>query len=172
VSDEVEEIARRLAAQATKPSTCRDLARRLVRARDRLHACCDRGVAQAELADAAALSQFHFARLFRAAFGLAPIAYHRRLRLERAAGLLAAGGRTLAEVAELTGYSDQVALAHAFRKAFGIAPQAWAAQARGEKALPAPARAAPRRVQPAALPPLHTLAAASPAARPGARVAA
>ncbi|MGQ0588553.1 MAG: helix-turn-helix domain-containing protein [Sphingosinicella sp.] len=111
---------------AAKPSTRRDLYQRLDRARAHLHDHLDRGVALAELATIARLSQFHLARYFKLAFGQAPIAYHRALRLERAARFLAAGEGSVAQAAEATGYSDAVALGHAFRKHFGQPPQQYA----------------------------------------------
>ena len=111
---------------AAKPSTRRDLYQRLDRARGHLHDHLDRGVALAELASVARLSQFHLARYFKLAFGQAPIAYHRALRLERAARFLAAGEGSVAQAAEATGYSDAVALSHAFRKHFGQPPQQYA----------------------------------------------
>lgn len=109
-----------------KLSTRRELHRRLERARGFLHEHHGRAVSLTEMASVAGLSQFHLARYFKAAFGKSPIAYHRELRLERAAALLRAGGKSVAEVAEATGYSDQVALCHAFRRRYGRPPSAWA----------------------------------------------
>lgn len=112
--------------KAAKPSTRRNLYQRLERARAHLHEHLDRSVTLAELGSIAGLSQFHLARYFKLAFGAAPIAYHRKLRLGRAADLLAAGAGSVAEAAEAAGYSDATALSHAFRKQFGRAPQQWA----------------------------------------------
>jgi AraC-like DNA-binding protein len=111
--------------KAAKPSTRRELYRRLERARGYLHEHDCRGVTLSEMALAAGLSQFHLARYFKSAFGRSPISYHRGLRLARAAELLAQGGRSVAEVAEATGYSDQVALSHAFRREYGAPPHLW-----------------------------------------------
>lgn len=115
--------------KAAKLSTRRELYRRLERARSFLHDHDDRGVTLGEMAGVAGLSQFHLARYFKDAFGAAPIAYHRTLRLARAAGLLA-GGHSVAAAAEATGYSDQVALSHAFRRHYGAPPQLWAQRRR------------------------------------------
>jgi AraC family transcriptional regulator len=115
--------------KAAKASTRRELYRRLERARGFLHDHDDRGVTLAEMASVAGLSQFHLARYFKSAFGRAPIAYHRDLRLARAAGLLESG-RSVAAVAEATGYSDQVALSHAFRRHYGAPPHLWTRQRR------------------------------------------
>ena len=113
-----------------KAATRRELHRRLERARGFLHAHDHRTVALGEMAAAAGLSQFHLARYFKAAFGRSPIAYHRGLRLARAADLLAGGGCSVAEAADASGYSDQVALSHAFRRHYGAPPQAWATRRR------------------------------------------
>jgi len=115
------------ALKAVKLSTRRELYRRLERARDFLHTHLARAVTLGEMASVAGLSQFHLARYFKDAFGEAPIAYHRELRLKRAADLLA-GGDSVSEVAEKTGYSDQVALSHAFRRRYGSPPSLWRQQ--------------------------------------------
>jgi AraC-like DNA-binding protein len=117
--------------KAAKPATRRELYQRLEQARAFLHEHADRNVALAELASVAGLSQFHLARYFKLAYGDAPIGYHRRLRLARAAELLTGGAGSVAEAAEAAGYSDATALSHAFRKQFGCAPQQWAMAAGG-----------------------------------------
>ena len=55
--------------KAAKPSTRRELYRRLERARGFLHDHDDRNVTLAEMASVAGLSQFHLARYFKSAFG-------------------------------------------------------------------------------------------------------
>jgi AraC-like DNA-binding protein len=111
--------------KVVKAATRQSLFQRLERARGFLHANDSRSVALGELAAVANLSQFHLARYFRVAFGQPPIAYHRALRLARAAEFLAREDGTIAEAAEIAGYSDSVSLCHAFRRRFGKAPRAW-----------------------------------------------
>ena len=113
--------------KAAKSSTRRELYRRLERARGFLHDHDHRNVTLGEMASVAGLSQFHLARYFKSAFGLAPITYHRDLRLARAADMLR-DGYSVAAAAEATGYSDQVALSHAFRRRYGAPPQSWTQQ--------------------------------------------
>lgn len=115
------------ALKAAKSSTRHELYRRLERARGFLHDHDHCNVTLGEMASVAGLSQFHLARYFKAAFGRAPISYHRDLRLLRAAELLRAG-HSVAAAAEATGYSDQVALSHAFRRRYGAPPQSWTQQ--------------------------------------------
>ena len=100
---------------AAKPSTRRELYQRLEQARGYLHANDHRAVQLGELARVAGLSQFHLARYFRSAFGKPPIAYHRELRLTRAAALRDESA-SLTDAAEASGYSDASALSHAFRR--------------------------------------------------------
>lgn len=116
--------------KAAKADTRRELHRKLERARGFLHDHLDRGVTLTEMASVAGLSQFHLARFFKLAFGESPIAYHRGLRLKRAADFLAAGQGSLAEAADHCGYSDAVALSHAFRKHYGHPPQQWVMRGR------------------------------------------
>lgn len=112
---------------AVRTATRRDLLERLERARAHLHDNPGRAVTQAELARVAAMSQFHLARLFRAAFGEAPGAYHRRLRLTAAADGMRGDRMSVSEAAERAGYADTSSFSHAFRRQFGHAPSAAAA---------------------------------------------
>ena len=117
------------ALKVVKASTRQSLFQRLERARGFLHENDSRGVTLSELASVANLSQFHLARYFRLAFGRPPIAYHRSLRLARAAEFLTHEEGTIAEAAEIAGYSDSVSLCHAFRRHYGKAPRAWLSEA-------------------------------------------
>ncbi|MDX2234431.1 MAG: AraC family transcriptional regulator [Hyphomonadaceae bacterium] len=84
------------------------------------------GVSLDDLAAAAGLSSFHFARLFKATTGEAPHRWVHRLRIERAVRLLKAK-TPVAEVALAAGFYDQAHMTNAFKKAFGRTPGAVAA---------------------------------------------
>lgn len=62
---------------------------------------------------------------FRRELGTTPFAYLRDRRTARALALLEQTGQSIADVAVLTGYSDQSALTRALRKARGITPAAF-----------------------------------------------
>ena len=112
--------------KAAKASTRRELSQRLERARGFLHANEDRQVQLSELSSVAGLSQFHLARYFKMAFGQSPISYHRGLRLARAVQMMdAQADCSVADLAQATGYSDEVALTHAFKRRFGKPPKQW-----------------------------------------------
>ncbi|MCW5557478.1 MAG: helix-turn-helix transcriptional regulator [Verrucomicrobiae bacterium] len=77
-----------------------------------------------EIAAAAGLSPFHFARQFKAATGHPPHEYLVRLRVDRAQELLRRhGGRwTTAAIAQECGFSDQSHLARHFKRVLGVTP--------------------------------------------------
>lgn len=77
-----------------------------------------------EIAAAAGLSPFHFARQFKAATGHPPHEYLVRLRVDRAQELLRTHGRrwTMAAIAQESGFSDQSHLARQFRRVLGVTP--------------------------------------------------
>ena len=74
------------------------------------------------LADEVGVSRRHLRRRLEAVVGEAPAELIRRLRLERASQLLAAGSGTVAEVAYSVGFKSPSHFSAAFRKAFGISP--------------------------------------------------
>lgn len=74
------------------------------------------------LAGVAALSTYHFARMFHASFGEPPHAWVRARRLARARGLLAAGKGDLAGIAQASGFGNASHLARVFRDAVGVTP--------------------------------------------------
>lgn len=79
-----------------------------------------------QLAAAANVSPFHFARLFKNTTGIAPHQFVLRLRLERAKRLIAAGQLSLTEIALAVGFFDQAHFTNVFRRTFGLTPKAFA----------------------------------------------
>lgn len=82
-------------------------------------------LALADLAAAAGLSAYHFARRFRATTGQTPHQYVIERRVERAKELLA-GGMPPAQVAEAVGFADQSHLIRHFRRIVGVTPSKFA----------------------------------------------
>jgi AraC family transcriptional regulator len=83
----------------------------------------DAGLALEQVAAAAHLSVYHFARQFKAATGLPPHQYVILRRVERARQLLQAGtDLSLAEVAACAGFSDQSQFSHHFKRLVGVTP--------------------------------------------------
>lgn len=85
------------------------------------------------MADVAALSRFHFHRVFAAMTGETLAEAVRRIRLNGAAHALVAGRAPVAEVGRAHGYPVAASFTRAFRAAYGVTPAAF--RARGQ-ALP------------------------------------
>jgi AraC family transcriptional regulator len=75
-----------------------------------------------QLAAEAALSEFHFARMFRTSMGCSPHAWIARRRLVRARELLAGGSLGLEAIAAACGFASASHLIQRFRAAFGVTP--------------------------------------------------
>ena len=74
------------------------------------------------LAAYAGMSKFHFQRAFHAVVGEPPIAYLRRLRLERAAHALKYADCPITQIALSAGFESHVGFTHAFNKRYGCSP--------------------------------------------------
>src|SRR3984957_7833881 len=97
--------------------------RRLTRVREYIDANLEGGdLTISRLAKVASLSQFHFARAFRAAVGKSPHQYVSGHRLERAKVLLRRGDQSLLDTAVALYFSTQANFARAFRQGTGMTP--------------------------------------------------
>ncbi|MFG1877526.1 AraC family transcriptional regulator [Sphaerisporangium sp. NPDC049003] len=92
--------------------------------RELLHDGDDGGISASDLAAAAGRSRFAVYRSFQAAYGMAPSDYQRQLRLRTARRLLVQG-HSLAEIAAMTGFTDQSHLTRWFARYFGVTPGAY-----------------------------------------------
>lgn len=99
--------------------------RRLRLAIEFMHDHCARELSLAEIAAAAYLSEFHFARLFKKITGTSPHAYLAAIRIERARQLLAETDLTITDVGARVGYQSQSHFTKIFREATGLTPHAF-----------------------------------------------
>ncbi|MCB1347603.1 MAG: AraC family transcriptional regulator [Maritimibacter sp.] len=99
-----------------------DYEKRLLRVLDHVYANLDGDLSLDTLADVAALSRFHFHRVFTAMTGETVAAFIRRVRLYRAVTELLETDAPLGEVAKKCGYPNPKSFARAFRDAFGETP--------------------------------------------------
>lgn len=81
-----------------------------------------------ELCDRFGMTERSLQRLTRRRLGLSPKWLVQRRRLHEAAGLLRAGGTTVADVAARLGYADESHLSRDFRRVTGMTPGAFAAR--------------------------------------------
>jgi AraC family transcriptional regulator len=85
-------------------------------------------VSLAEVAAVAGLSLAHFASGFKEATGVAPCAWLRRRRMERAKELLRDRDVDLTTIANMLGYANQSAFGVALRREIGVTPTEWRRQ--------------------------------------------
>src|SRR5436190_22271133 len=98
--------------------------RRLIRARDAIHARYAQALRLDDLAREAALSPFHFLRLFRAAFGETPHRYLTRVRIEAAKRLLLADA-PVTDVCFDVGFQSLGSFSALFARRVGAPPSAF-----------------------------------------------
>ncbi len=108
-----------------RAATRREILRRLHLGADFLLSNYRRDVRVAEAAAAAAMSRFHFSRMFREAFACTPQEYLRRKRVAVAQRLLRQSARSVDEVADHVGLGTRSALFRAMRAVAGTTPRAW-----------------------------------------------
>jgi len=99
--------------------------RRLRRSIEFMHDNFDRDIPLGEIAAAAFLSEFHFARLFKRITGQTPHAYLASLRIEKAKEMLADTDLSIGEVGARVGYQSASHFGKVFRQATGITPTAF-----------------------------------------------
>jgi AraC family transcriptional regulator len=96
--------------------------RRLTRVKEYIAANFEGDLTIAELAKVACLSQFHFARAFKAAVGQSPHQYVSAQRLERAKEMPTRGDQSLLDITVALSFSSQANLTRAFRVGAGMTP--------------------------------------------------
>jgi transcriptional regulator GlxA family with amidase domain len=98
------------------------LLRRLLRAKDRMDAGSHEDWPVERLADVSGVSQAHFARSFKEAFGIPPHRYLLTRRIERATALLRDTGLPVTEIAFRTGWQSLGTFGRIFRDITGETP--------------------------------------------------
>jgi AraC family transcriptional regulator len=99
----------------------------------------DTRISLAELAEASGISRFHLSRIFKKHFGMSPIAYLERARIERAKDLIRRAEMSLADVAQTVGFADQSHFTRRFKQYAGSTPGVFARE-HARKRLPSQAR--------------------------------
>lgn len=77
------------------------------------------------LAAKAGLTASHFCRVFKRATGMSPHQYVMKARLDRARDLLGQSDLSVAQVADMTGFTSQSHFTRAFRQYAGQTPSSW-----------------------------------------------
>jgi len=107
-----------------------ELLRRLLRAKDRMDAASHEEWPVERLARVSGVSDAHFARSFKQAFGVPPHRYLLTRRIERATALLRDTDLSITEIAFGTGWESLGTFGRTFRDITGESPSAIRARAR------------------------------------------
>ena len=99
-----------------------ELLRRLLRAKDRMDAASDEAWPIPRLARVSGVSEAHFARSFKQAFGVPPHRYLLTRRIERATALLRDTDLPITEIAFATGWNSLGTFGRTFHDVTGESP--------------------------------------------------
>jgi transcriptional regulator GlxA family with amidase domain len=126
----------RLQCRLHNPPTVQDpeLLRRLLRAKDRMDAASHEAWPVQRLARVSGVSQAHFARSFKQAFGVPPHRYLLTRRIERATALLRDTDLPITEIAFQTGWESLGTFGRTFRDITGESPSVVRDRARATSA--------------------------------------
>ena len=90
------------------------------------------------LAELAHLNKYYLAHTFQREYGISPITYLNRRRIEESKYMLGNTGYSLAQISELMGFSSPSYFSQCFRKAEGLTPNEYRRQVRqGQRPAPA-----------------------------------
>ena len=109
---------------AVKRITRNDLYKRLNRGKEFIDANFTNTISVGDIAKESAMSEFHFFRLFKQTFGLSPMQYMLRAKINLSKELLSKSC-LVSNVAEICGFGDVFAFSKSFKKNVGISPSAF-----------------------------------------------
>lgn len=104
-------------------STRSELYRRLHRARDFMSSCYDEPLTVSAIARAAAMSPFHFQRMFKLAFGSTPMQFLQGRRIDAAQRLLSTTKTEVSVIAQSVGFESLGSFSWLFRQRVGVSPR-------------------------------------------------
>lgn len=107
--------------KTVKTITRRDLCRRLIRGREYIDSNFTASLSTARIAQEANMSEYHFFRLFKTVFGLAPHQYLLHKRLYAAKHMLSLDN-SVWDTALACGFADIFSFSKAYKKHFGVPP--------------------------------------------------
>ncbi|SAK76072.1 transcriptional regulator [Caballeronia hypogeia] len=123
-------MTQRKDAAAEPPLEDPALLRRLLRAKDRIDAASHEAWPVARLAEVSGVSEAHFARSFKRAFGIPPHRYLLTRRIEQATTLLRDTDLSITDIAFATGWESLGTFGRIFRDITGMSPGAMRIEAR------------------------------------------
>lgn len=98
---------------------------RILRVIDYIHSHSDQDLSLDQLADVAAMSRFHWHRVFTAVMGGSPASVIRMVRLNKASIFLVRTDMPIGDIATRVGYTNERSFARAFKDGFALTPAAF-----------------------------------------------
>lgn len=83
----------------------------------------DSDISVSDMAAASHISEVYLRRIFRRDYGMSPVMYLTKLRMEYAVSLLRSGYYTVETTAHMCGYDDAKYFSSLFKKTFGVCPR-------------------------------------------------
>ena len=101
------------------------MSRRVQRVMEMIETQCAQNLTVAQIAETVGYNAAYLGRAFDQETGMSIREYLAKVRTEKAAALLRAGGKTAEEIARLVGYADYPLFWRQFKAAFGVSPEAY-----------------------------------------------
>ncbi|MCF2904759.1 AraC family transcriptional regulator [Octadecabacter sp. CECT 8868] len=98
---------------------------RILRVVEYIHAHASEDLSLDQLADVAALSRFHWHRVFTAIMGVSPAAMIRSVRMHKATMLLVRSSQPVSGIAKQVGYPNERSFVRAFKEVYDVTPAAF-----------------------------------------------
>ncbi|MEP7376981.1 MAG: AraC family transcriptional regulator [Chitinophagaceae bacterium] len=119
--NEIKEIS------AAKPSTKKEMYRRLNEVKDYIDSCFNEDISLEALSKIALMSPFHLLRQFKKNYHITPHQYLINRRLERAKNSITWSNASLTDICFMTGFRDTSSFSKLFKRRFGLSPQQYRA---------------------------------------------
>lgn len=119
----VEDINMRAGLNAIRSATKNELFRRLLLAREFIHANADKKLSLQEIAHTSCLSINHLLRSFKSVFGTSPHTYHTLLKLDQAKRLLTKTEMPISQITEAIGFVSLGSFSLLFKRYKGQSPE-------------------------------------------------
>lgn len=101
------------------------MSRRVQRVMEMIETQCAQNLTVAQIAETVGYNAAYLGRAFDQETGMSIREYLAKVRTEKAAALLRAGGKTAEEIARLVGYADYPLFWRQFKATFGVSPEAY-----------------------------------------------
>jgi AraC family transcriptional regulator len=122
IKHEFENLKKLDSLSSLKTSTKKEILKRLLLGKNFIDDNFRENIEVSEIAKLSCLSEFHFFRSFKEAFGISPHNYLIKRRLAEAKNLLQSNNSTVGEIAFRCGFADIHSFSKSFKKHFGYSP--------------------------------------------------